>query len=173
MADRPAPRPQRFTWNGQAMVPTMPGVAKRQFVKGESYLLELVGERSYKSHAHYFAALHEGWQNLPHHLLSHFPSAEALRKYLLIKCGYHDVRTVGCASPEEARRMAAFIKPLDEYAIVTTEGVIVQVHTAKSQSMKTMKRKEFQKSKHDVLDALGAMIGVDRRTLDDNAGQAA
>ena len=173
MPDLPPPRPLRFPWNGQAMVPQWSGVAKRQFTKGETYLLELVRERSYRSHAHYFAALHEGWVNLPDHLAMKFPNAEALRKYLLIRCGYRETRTIACKDRAEARRMAAFIRPLDSYAIVTTSDAIVEVHTARSQSTKAMTRDEFQKSKDAVLDALGDMIGVDRRALEDNAGQAA
>ena len=155
------------------MSPVVPSVARRVYTEGATYLLEPVPERSYRSHAHYFACLNDGWLNLPDHLAPHFPSAEHLRKHLLIRTGYHDVRTITCSDKREARRVAAFVKPLDEYAIITTKNKIVNVFTARSQSGRGMTKSEFQKSKDAVLDALAVMIGVDRQTLADQAGQAA
>ena len=155
------------------MVPTMPGVAKRQYERGETYLLETVLERSSRSHNHYFACLQDGWLNLPDHLAPHFPDAEHLRAYLLIKAGYYTTRTITCADRKEALRVAAFVRPMDDFSIVSTNGNIVQVFTARSQSSRAMRRKEFQESKDAVLNALADMIGVGPKALQDNAGQAA
>ena len=77
------------------------------------------------------------------------------------------------ATAAEAVRVASFIKPMDDYAVVVPKGATVSVFTAKSQSMKAQGRKDFQESKTRVLDLLSDMIGVDRRTLDANAGRAA
>jgi len=169
MSNLPPPRPIRFTWNGQAMIPTMPGVAKRQFNKGETYLLETVPERSGQSHRHYFACLQDGWLNLPDHLAAHFPDAEHLRAYLLIKCGYYTTRTITCGDRKEALKVAAFVRPIDDFSIVTTNGNIVQVHTARSQSSRSMRRQEFQASKTKVLDALSEMLGTSTKALENNA----
>ena len=77
------------------------------------------------------------------------------------------------ASKAEAVRVASFIRPLDTYAVIVPREATVVVMTAKSQSYKAMGRVEFQRSKEAVLDKLAAMIGVERRTLDANAGKAA
>ena len=163
----------RFQWDGKAMVPVMGGVAKRQFETGETYLLEVRGERSSASHRYYFASLKEGWENLPDHLAAQFPSPEHLRAHLLIRTDYYNVRTITCSSRSEARRVASFVKPLDDYALVTTKDAIVNVFTARSQSTKAMAKKEFGESKTAVLDALSALIGVTTTELQANAGQAA
>jgi len=39
---------------------------------------------------------------------------------------------------EEAQRIAAFIKPMDTYAMVIVNECVVTVYTAKSQSLKAM-----------------------------------
>ena len=168
-----APRPLRFRWTGEAMVPVAPALARRQFAAGEAYQLEVREERSINSHRAYFAALGEGWANLPEIEAERFPTADHLRKWLLIKAGYFTERQIVLASATEAVAVAAFIKPLDDYAVVVPRGATVSVFTAKSQSMKAMGRKEFQDSKTAVLDLLSEMIGVERRSLDANAGRAA
>ena len=168
-----APRIMRFRWNGLAMVPLHPGVAKRQYEDGESYWLEARQERSINSHNHFFASLTEGWNNLPEHEAERYPSPDHLRRWLLIRAGYYDERTIVVGSKAEAQRVAAFVRPLDDYAVVVAKEATVSVFTAKSQSMRAMGRAEFQRSKDAVLDALANMIGVERKALEANAGQAA
>ena len=168
-----APRPLRYRWTGEAMVPLVPKLARDQFEPGKAYLLENREERSVNSHRAYFAAINEGWTNLPEIEAMRFPTADHLRRYLLIKAGYFNERQVVVANAAEAVRVAAFIKPMDEYAIVSPKGATVSVFTAKSQSYKAMGRREFQESKWKVLDLLAEMIGTDRETLEKNAGRAA
>lgn len=76
---------------------------------------------------------------------------EHLRKYALIRTGHRDERTIVCASKAEARRVAAFVKPLDEFALVLVNEASVSVYTAKSQSLRAMGKTAFQQSKDDVL----------------------
>lgn len=166
-------RPLRFRWTGDVMKPLQPGVAARQYEKGEVYPLEVREERSANSHRAYFAAINEGWQNLPEEQADRFPTPDHLRRWLLIRAGFRDERTIALASKAEALRVAAFIKPLDTFAVIVPREATVVVMTAKSQSYKSMGRAEFQRSKEAVLDALAELIGVDRRALDDNAGRAA
>ena len=97
MSDRPFP----FAWDGEAMVPPGQYWAKRadeQFVVGQNYKLVEHHDRSPQSHSHYFAALAEAWQNLPHHLTDRWATSEHLRKWALIKAGYHDERSIVAAS---------------------------------------------------------------------------
>ncbi len=132
---------------------------------GEVVTLSPVEERSYASHGHYFALLHQAWINLPEEYAERFPSEEHLRKWCLIKSGHRDERTTVCASKAEAERVAAFIKPIDDYAIVVAREATVIVWTAKSQSMRAMGKDAFQQSKDDVLGVLSELIGTDVTSL--------
>lgn len=152
-----------FRWNGDMMVP-LPGFAKRcdaEYVYGEVYNLEAIEQRSAKSHAHFFASVNEAWQNLPENLVEQFPTSEHLRKWCLIRAGYHQHRDIVASSKAEAQRLAAFVKPMDTYAVVTVRDSVVTVYTAESQSMKAMGKQRFQESKDAVLSLLAAMIGTD------------
>jgi hypothetical protein len=156
--------PLVFTWDGEAMqiLPRFAKAADKRFVIGEIYALDEVHERSAKSHAQYFAALREGWLNLPDHLAQQFPTQEHLRKHALIRAGFRDERSIAASSRAEALRLAAFVKPIDEYAIVTTSGSLVVVYTAKSQSYRHMGKAEFQRSKQAVLDFVDSLLGVEQ-----------
>lgn len=136
--------------------------ADLSYVVGEVYRLVTFEERSQASHNHYFASLQNGFDNLPDTMRDQFPTAEHLRKKLLIRAGYADERSIVCASKAEAHRMAAFIRPIDEYAIVSVREAVVRVFTAQSQNMRAMGAKAFQESKQAVLDQLDDLLGVDR-----------
>lgn len=146
--------PIMFRWNGEAMEPTTPFMARQcdgVFTIGEAYTLVEHHDRSAKGHAHYFARLNELWQTLPESLAAEYPTVEHLRKKALIRAGFADERSVVCSSAAEAQRIAAFIRPVDDYAIVVAQRNVVAVFTAKSQSMKAMGRDVFQRSKDAVL----------------------
>lgn len=160
--------PLPFVWDGEAMRP-LPAFAKaaaQRFRPGEVVALAPAELRSSPSHRHYFACVREAWVNLPEDLAGRFASDEALRKYALIKAGYRDERSIVCASKAEARRIAAFIRPIDDFAVVIVEGAVIVQFTAKSQSAGAMSKSEFQASKEAVLGLLAEMIGVDLTTLD-------
>lgn len=156
--------PITATWDGEAFYPASPywaARADRQFVVGETYKLVEHHDRSEASHNHYFASIGNAWYTLPDHLLAEYPTAEHLRKKMLVKCGYADERTVVCASKAEAERVAAFIKPMDNYAVVVFHEAVVKVYTAQSQSLKAMGKREFQESKEAVLAAIDRLLGVE------------
>lgn len=158
-----APRALSYIWDGESFTPASPSAARqadKDFVVGAMYPLEVREDRSPNSHNHYFAALHEAWLNLPHRLSEKFPTPEHLRKFALVKTGYADERSIACPSNEEAERLSAFIKPLDEFAVVAVQENIVTVWTAKSQSMRSMAKREFQDSKTAVLDYVASLIGT-------------
>jgi hypothetical protein len=165
--------PLIFDWSGDAMVPRLPKIADRYFVVGESYRLVQHEERSQSSHRFYFASINEAWKNLPEDLAEQFATADHLRKYALIRCGYRDERSIVAASKAEAQRVAAFIKPMDEFAVVTVSESVVTVYTAKSQSTRAMGKKDFAESKNKVLDYVASLIKVSREELEKNAGEAA
>lgn len=147
------------------MAPLHPRAADRQYVVGEVYHLEHREDRSAEIHRHYFAALNEAHKNLPEDLADRFPTVDSLRKYALVKAGFRDERSIVCSSKAEAQRLAAFIRPIDEFAVVSASGAVVVVLTAKSQSMKAMGKAEFKRSKDAVLETVAGMIGVSPRAL--------
>lgn len=167
--------PLTFTWDGEAMypLPRLAKIADERFVIGERYTLDEVHERSSASHRQYFAAIRESWLNLPEHIADRFATPEHLRKWCLVKCGYHDERSIVCSSKAEAQRLAAFIRPMDDFAVVAVSEAVVSAYTAKSQSYRAMGKKEFQASKQAVLDYLDSLLGVDPGETQRNAGQAA
>ena len=170
-----APLPIVARWTGEALEPL--GRSKREadaeYVIGEVYRFTRYEERSEASHRHYFAALHEAWANLPADLSERFPTSERLRKFALIKTGYATQRQIVASSRAEALRLAAFVAPMDEYALVETRGAVVTVWEAESQSMRAMGKKRFQESKDAVLGYCASLIGVEPETLRSEAGKAA
>jgi len=167
--------PILVTWDGTSFAPLSRFMREvdAHFVIGERYRVSIQEERSQASHSHYFAAVQEAWMNLPEDQAERFPTAEHLRKYALIRAGYRDERSIVCTSKAEAQRVAAFVKPLDSFAVVTVSEAVVRVFTAQSQSTAAMGKKAFQESKSKVLDVLAEMIGVQPETLTKNVGRAA
>lgn len=168
-----APIPMR--WEGDVFRPH-PRYQKecdRTFTVGDVYRLVEHQDRSQASHSHYFASLAEAWANLPDDLAERWPTPEHLRKFALIKAGYADSRQIVASSRAEALRLASFIRPMDEYAVVTVAEAVVTVFTARSQSKRAMGAKDFQASKQAVLDYVAGLIGTTTETLTRSAGQAA
>ena len=165
-----------FQWDGEAMVPASQfwsRKADQEFVVGETYKLVEHHDRSTASHNHYFASIGSAWSTLPDMHLEQYPTAEHLRKKALIWKGYRDERTIVAASQAEAERVAAFIKPMDDFAVVTVRDAVVRVWTAKSQSTKAMGAKDFQQSKSDVLDFISEILGTTADELSKVGGMAA
>lgn len=164
-----APPPIPMAYEGDGVFRALPrfkGLAAEHFGQGEIVTFVAHEDRSLKSHRHFFAAVTEAWQNLPESLGDRFPTTDALRKFALIRTGWRDERSIACSSKAEARRLAAFIRPMDDYALVVVSEALVTVYTAKSQSMKAMGREAFQKSKDDVLAFLAEQIGISQQTLE-------
>ncbi len=169
-------RPILTAWDGESFIPVNQGharMADQDYVVGQTYRVAPVEDRSARSHRHFFASVNEAWRNLPEELVERFPSAEHLRKYALIRAGYRDERSIVCASKAEAQRVAAFIRPMDDFALVIVKEAVVIVYTPKSQSLRAMGKREFQASKDAVLEVVSQIIGVSRPTLEQNTSAAA
>jgi len=152
-----------YRWSGEAFEP-LPGFRKRAdaaFVVGQVYHMEPVEERTAKTHRHFFACVNEAWQSLPADFAERFPTPEALRKFALIKAGFADSRQIVAASQAEALRLAAFIRPMDEYAVVSVSGAVVTVWTAQSQSTRAMDKATFKASKDGVLAAIEELLDLE------------
>lgn len=160
--------PIECVWTGDVFQPITPYWGRRaakDYVKGEVYRLVDVPVRSTNSHNHFFAAVDNAWHNLPPLMAERFNSPDALRKYALIKGGYCTSESVTCPSHADALRVAAFARPMDEFALVTVKKCVVTRYTAKSQSYKAMGKKEFQESKDKVLNIIAELIGVSGNEL--------
>ncbi len=152
--------PLPFKWTGAAFVPLSAHRAGHYLKAGERYVLVQHQERSTAAHNHEFAWLNEVWMSLPDHLAERFPSSEHLRKWALIRCGYSDSHTIACSSKAEAQRIAAFIRPMDEFAVVIVSEGTVTRFTAKSQSRRAMGAKDFQRSKELMMDCVAKLVGT-------------
>jgi hypothetical protein len=141
-------------------VPSFAKRAREHYGAGEIVDLAPVQGRSPPSHRHYFAAVRECWLSLPDEQSERFGSPDHLRRWALVKAGFRDERSVVCASKAEAKRVAAFIKPMDDYAVVIVREAVVIVYTAKSQSVRAMGKQEFQASKEAVLNVLADLLGT-------------
>ncbi len=80
-----------------------------------------------------FHAVHK---HLPEAVAERFPTPDSLRRFALIRTGHRDERSIACASKAEALRVAAFVQPMDDCAVVTVTGALVTVYTPRSQSMR-------------------------------------
>jgi hypothetical protein len=134
------------------------------------FVLPETKRRSQQTHNHYFAAIHDAWQNLPEDISGEFPSPEHLRKYALIKAGYCTCQNIVCATNKTAIEAGAIVMGIDEFAICSVVGQVVTVYRAQSQSYKAMGKVAFAKSKSDVLEVLSGMVGAN---VSEHAGEAA
>ncbi len=157
--------PLTCDWDGEVFRPIHPRRADNYLTVGERYSLVQYEERSSASHNHEFAWLKEAWQSLPEHLAEKFPTSEHLRKWALIRAGYSDSHTIVCSSKAEAVRVAAFIRPMDEFAVVVVQGATVTRYTAKSQSKRAMGAKTFYESKERIMAVVARMLDVEPQEL--------
>ena len=164
-----------FSWDGEHMVPAR-GHAKRcdeKFTVGELYRMEVSEERSHRSHRFYFACVSEAWKNLPESLAERFPSPDHLRRWALVQAGYCDCRELAFDCERSAQIGAAAFREADPYAVMVVKKATLLVFRAHSQSLKAMKKKEFQASKEATLSVISKLIGIDAEDLKTNANQAA
>lgn len=153
-----------YTWDGEAMVP-LPryhNLANGEFVVGERYRCEVQTDRSWVSHKHQFAWLHEAWLSLPEDVASRFRNEDQLRRYGLIAGGFCDSTTIVCATRAEAERWCAELKKREPDTIIQASGNVLIQYTAHSQARNAMDAKTFQRSKQAVLDYVDDLLGVER-----------
>jgi hypothetical protein len=168
--------PFPLSWDGECFKPPTPywqNKADQRFVIGMKYLMIEQLERSINAHRHYFVTLHEAWQNLPEDKTSEFPSLEHFRKRGLVATGWRDETVIVLEDSEQAERAASLVQELDSFLVVVKHDNTVTVLTPKSQSLREMGSKDFQKSKRDVLGWAWALVGVDPDVGAANAGRAA
>ncbi len=156
-------RPVVFVWTADGRMAPLPRFRKQcdsQFVVGEEYPLTILEARSRATHNHYFAWLGEAWKNLPEDIASDFPSAEHLRKTALCKTGWATQKNFVCESRDHAMQLAAFVRSVDTFAVITVRENIVRIYEAVSQSAAAMGAEPFKQSKNDVLNWVATLLDV-------------
>lgn len=160
--------PIDMVWRDGALHPATLFYARKaaeQWGDGEVLSVTAREDRSSKSHRHYFACIKAAWENLPPPHDARFKSPEALRKHVLIRAGHCTTREIVCNSARDAATFASYLQEMDEYSLVIVNGAILTHYKAKSQAGDYQDKKEFQKSKQDVLEILAEMLGISVRTL--------
>jgi hypothetical protein len=154
--------PTAFQWTGYVMEPTHWKLASTRFSVGQTYLLVEEQERSRASHNHEFAFLNEAFKSFPDELVITYPTPEHLRKHGLIRKGFCNIQDHVCETKAEAQRLRAILSGRDEYAVVIVigNGLVVREMTAKSQSIKSMGKAEFQASKTALMEFVADLLGV-------------
>lgn len=166
----------KLIWNGETFEPqnrSWMHVCAQNYKSGEEYWMVEEQERSKKSHSHYFAAVHSGWENLPEEYAGRYASSEHLRKAALIRMGYCLTTEIVFDNEASAITACDHIKKIDTYSIVSVIGCIVTQLVAETQKYREMGKERFQQSKQAVLDFIAALIGVDSKELAAQAGEAA
>lgn len=144
-------------------------LCESQFAAGEDYPLAPVENRSMASHNHFFASIQEAFDNLPEAWAQEFPSAEHMRKWVLIEVGFFHLEEHDFDTEKDAKTFASAVRRRDEYARIKRVGSSVLIKTAKSQDHRSMKKEEFQASKVAVLEYLSEVIGVKRQEIENSA----
>src|SRR5687768_6050198 len=121
--------PLPFRWLGDGFTPLRPAAADKAFVIGQVYYLVEHQDRSWASHAHEFAWLHDAWLNLPEDLAEQFPTSEHLRKRALIEAGFYNEMLVDAGTNAAEVRVAHGFRSMDEFAHVVVRGSFVAVRT--------------------------------------------
>lgn len=116
----------------KAMVPVLRyrNLAARQYGSEDEaaeHMLIPMHARSSASHSQYFAALKDGFDNLPEKVAARWPTATHLRKWLLIETGWFTEKEFvfeGRGAELQAKRLALFCRTEDEFARVSIHRVI-------------------------------------------------
>lgn len=168
-------RPAVFVWDGNVMIPLprFKRLCDAQFAINEEYPLMPVENRSMASHSHYFAALHEGYQNLAEEYAQEFDSIEHMRHWCLCREGYCTQDRYELNTAEDARTMLKVLKAQNRSTIVKVTGTVVIVYSPESQSMAAMKKQRFEESKDAVLARVASMARTTPAELKKNAGRSA
>jgi|SRR5215831_20560315 len=162
-------------WDGEVFRP-MPYFRRQvveQFKPGEIYRLIEHGDRSAESHRHFFACVHEAWNNLREDDADRFPSADHLRKWALTFTPFCDIRSYRAASHSEALRVAKMMTEGEQYVRCEVEDKQVTIYTPHSQAYASMNNRAFQQSKSAVLDVLARKLGVSVQSIEAAARRAA
>ncbi len=171
-------RPVVFIWNGEHMIPLprFKRLCDEQFEVNEEVALEIVENRSLRSHNFYFATLSEAYNNLSEEYAQEFEDVEHLRSWALCIEGFCTQTRYQLNTAEDARTLRKVLKEQKKSTIVKVVGTDVIVYTPESQAMygvDRMKKDRFEQSKKAVLARVASMARTTPAELKKNAGRSA
>ncbi len=156
--------PFYFVWTEEGvfkpLTPYIGRMCDQHFTVHDQYRMVEQPERSRKSHNEFFATIKDMWASMPEHLEAEFPSPDHFRKYLLCRTGFCDKASYVAGTNAQAVALAAFLKPLDEYAIITISGKVVTMYRAHSQAFDAMAGPDFQKAKTAIYDMASIVLAT-------------
>ena len=144
-----------------------------QYAVNEEYAMMVSMERSMSQHRGYFASVKEAYDNLAEEYANGYPSPEHLRADALVQAGYCTEATYVLDSPAEAKHLGIMLRRLSPLAIIRIKGNVVKHFEAKSQSVASMGKEEFQASCRAVLEIVASMARTTPADLKKNAGRSA
>ena len=157
---RRAASPFRWDWRGHDSAAPARG-GSRPNKSGRHYTLAVEEPKIERPASHVLCERHGCWRNLPDELADEYPDMKRFAKKALIRCGFRDERSIRLRLEGGGARVAAFITPIDRYAIVVQVNAVVRVWTARFQSVRAMGKAEFKESSADkVLAFCADLIGV-------------
>lgn len=158
-----------FTWSDDEVLVPAKNIRRRMaevMVVGQTYRVEAAEydptPRSLRAHRRNFAELYRLYHNLPEDLMREYPTKEHFRAKLLIKEGYCTHADYPAKDAETAALLAAFIRLLDDYAVVVVSDDVVRVYRAKSQAEDAMDKKTFYESMDAIILAAEQLVGTER-----------
>ncbi len=156
-----------YEWTGEEMrpLPRFHNLCNAEFTVGEKYRCDVQEDRSWTSHRHQFAWLHEAWLSLPEHIAARFRNEDQLRRHGLIDGGFCDSTTVVCASRSEAERWCAHLRNREPDTVIAIKGNVLIQFTAHSQARNAMDKATFQRSKDAVLTYVAKLLDADKDSI--------
>ena len=168
-------------FDGQAFVPSTPfqlALVRDRYGEGEILAVSVQNERNMAAHRAQFAIIRTAWLNLPEECrhMDYAASADTLRKYALIRTGYHELITAVAYSKAAAVSLAAALGSMGReahgYAIVEAEKRVVRCWTPESQAVRSMGSERFLDSMKAIIDFAASLVGVSVDELEDMGKRA-
>ena len=144
-----------------------------EYADGADLWMERAEERSQNQHKATFAAINEAWKNLREDDAQRYLTPDRLRKHALIEAGYFTSVHYPCASRAEAVRWCQMLARRSPDHRIILDGSTIEERIPKSQSYRSMTKREFAASMNAVLDVCAALTGVPVDELMRNADRAA
>lgn len=130
------------------------------------YVLSMKEDRSDEHHRWWFAVIRKAWATLPDRYGDRWPTAEHLRKWLLIRAGHCETLDV---ATDNVMEVAAGFRWQDPYAVLIVKDSTVQISRAKSQKYKRQDQEEFQEVTTRCIDLLAQVLGCEPGALLDGS----
>lgn len=136
-------------------------MSKNEFCPECGAVLVDPAEHSDQARKRFFAIIRDAYGNMPDQWKPLIGSSEHLRKFVLCQVGHCDTTATDCGSHAAAERVAALIRHVDSFAVVTVTGSIVTTSVARSIRKRVCPKKAFMPLTEKAYAYLNEMMGYD------------